>query len=299
MIRRKANNILRLLSLGAVAVLSGCSSNMVLLDPKGPVGAHEKTLILASIAIMMVVAIPVFVMTFYFAWKYRASNKNATYAPKWSHSNKIEFVVWTVPTVIVAVLGYLVWTDTHDLSPYKPLVSAHKPINVEAIAMDWKWLFIYPDQHIATVNQLEFPANVPVNFRITSDTVMTSFFIPRLGSQIYAMAGMQTRDSLLATEPGTYVGRNCQFSGRGFSNMQFNAIATSPQQFKNWVEKIKQSGSNLGMAKLKELEKPSRVNPVTYYSSVRPHLFDYIIHKYVGGGTATMTANAAQKKPHA
>ncbi|MGA7801280.1 MAG: ubiquinol oxidase subunit II [Gammaproteobacteria bacterium] len=291
MIRRTHTAIPRLLSLCAVTVLSGCSGHMALLDPKGPIGANEKTLILTSFALMLIVVIPVFVMAFIFPWKYRASNKKATYEPKWAHSTKIELVVWLVPSLIVSALGYLVWKDTHQLSPYRPLASAQKPIRIEAIAMDWKWLFIYPDQHIATVNKIEFPANVPVNFRLTSDTVMTSFFIPQLGSQIYAMAGMQTQDHLLADQPGTYIGRNFQFSGRGFASMRFQAVATSRQNFQDWVNKIKHSQDTLGLSALKKLEKPSTDNPVAYYSSVRPHLFDYIIHKYVA-------SNAAKTKSH-
>jgi cytochrome o ubiquinol oxidase subunit 2 len=292
MTKRKYTVATRFMSVCAVILLSGCSSHMGILDPKGPIGAHEKSLILTSFLLMMIVVIPVFLMAFIFPWKYRASNKKATYAPKWAYSGLIETVVWVVPALIVCVLGFLVWKDTHALSPYRPLASKQKPIHIEAISMDWKWLFIYPDQHIATVNRIEFPTNVPVNFRVTSDTVMTSFMIPRLGSQIYAMAGMQTEDHLLADQPGSYVGRNVQFSGRGFSSMRFQAVATSEKQFKKWVAKVKHSQADLDLTTLKKLEKPSATNRVTYYSAVYPHLFDYIIHKYMAAKTASVKSHA-------
>jgi len=288
--RKYVSSISKLLTLCAVTLLSGC--HMALLDPKGPIGAQEKWLIILSFAVMMIVVIPVFLMAFYFPWKYRASNKNAEYKPKWSHSNKIEVVIWSVPALIIVVLSYVVWTSTHELSPFRPLASKQKPITIEAVALDWKWLFIYPDQHIATVNHIEFPTGVPVNFRITSDTVMTSFFIPRLGSQIYAMAGMQTEDHLQADEPGVYTGRNSQFSGRGFSSMDFKAVATSREQFQRWVARVKQTRTKLDLATLKRLEKPSEGDSASYYSDVVPHLFDRIIKKY-------MSADTNPKKTHA
>jgi len=290
--RKHFSSVSKFLSLCAVTLLSGCHSHMALLDPKGPIGAHEKSLIITSFTLMMIVVIPVFFLAFYLPWKYRASNKRAPYAPKWAHSTKIELLIWLVPALIIVVLGDVVWTSTHELSPFRPLASKKKPINIEAVALDWKWLFIYPDQHIATVNHIEFPTGVPVNFRITSDTVMTSFFIPRLGSQIYAMAGMQTEDHLQADEPGVYTGRNAQFSGPGFSSMSFKAVATSREQFERWVNRVKQTGTKLDLTALKRLEKPSEGDSVTYYSDVVPHLFDTIINKY-------MNANVTSKKDHA
>jgi cytochrome o ubiquinol oxidase subunit 2 len=287
----------RLIVFCIVVILSGCSHDFSLLDPKGPIGAAEKSVMLTAFWLMLIVVIPVFVMTFLFAWRYRQSNKKAHYAPKWSYSTKIELVVWLVPAVIVCALGALAWTSTHQLSPYKPLASAKKPVRVEAIAMDW--LFIYPDQNIATVNQIVFPVNTPIDFHITSDTVMTSFFIPRLGSQIYAMAGMRTRLHLLADREGTYTGRNFQFSGRGFESMYFDAKATSRENFQSWVAKARQSGSKLTLDTLKALEKPSLNYPVTYYSWVRPHLFDFIIHKYTSANATGTLAHRPQGASHA
>jgi cytochrome o ubiquinol oxidase subunit 2 len=269
-------------SLCAGAFLGGCSS-IVLFDPKGPIGEAERLVILVAIALMLIVVIPVFVMSFLFARRYRASNTNATYTPKWSYSARIDLVTWLVPVAIVTALGILAWTQTHRLNPYKPIDHGVKPISIEAVSLDWKWLFIYPDHHIATVNELVFPAKVPLSFRITSDTVMTSFFIPQLGSQIYAMAGMQTRLHLMADGPGLYHGQNQQFSGRGFSDMNFKAIALPQEQFETWVQKIKQSPNELNLARFEDLEKPSVGYPVTYFSSVKPDLFDSVIRKYIPG----------------
>lgn len=264
-----------------LAPLGGCANQLALLDPLGPIGAEEKTLILIAFALMLVVVVPVIFMTFWFAWRYRASNKAAIYAPKWDTSGKIEAVVWAVPALIVAALGALAWESSHALDPYKPMDPALKPIHVEAVALDWKWLFIYPDLGIATVNRLVFPAGVPVSFRITSDSVMNSFFIPRLGSQIYAMAGMQTRLHLLADHPGIYRGLNTQFSGAGFSSQHFQAIATSGRGFEAWIRQVKASPRRLDEAAFRKLEVPSQRYPVTYFSAVKPQLFSEIIRKYL------------------
>jgi cytochrome o ubiquinol oxidase subunit 2 len=264
----------------AVTLLGGCST-MVLFDPKGPIGSEERFVIIAAIALMLIVLIPVFIMTFWFSHKYRASNTESTYMPKWSHSTKIEFFMWAVPLAIVAVLAILAWTTTHALDPYKPIKSADKPINIEAVSLDWKWLFIYPDLNIATVNEITFPVNVPVSFKLTSDTVMTSFFIPQLGSQIYAMAGMQTRLHLLADKPGTYAGHNQQISGRGYCYMHFKANAVSPEEFQSWVQKVRQSPEKLDLDRYEKLATPSDgYYPVTYFSSVKPDLFLHILRKF-------------------
>jgi cytochrome o ubiquinol oxidase subunit 2 len=269
-----------LLSLGAVTCLSGCST-IVLFDPKGPIGESERFVIITAIALMAIVVIPVFIMAFWFPRKYRASNSAATYLPKWSYSAKIDLVMWAVPLAIVTVLAILAWTRTHELDPYKPIASAAKPINIEAVSLDWKWLFIYPDQNIATVNQITFPVNVPVSFKLTSDTVMTSFFIPQLGSQMYAMGGMQTRLHLLADKPGTYAGQNNQISGRGYANMYFQAQAVSPEEFQAWVQKVRQSKELLDLDRYEKLAQPNvGYYPVTYFSAVKPDLFLDILRKF-------------------
>ncbi len=264
------------------ALLTGCQGGI--LDPKGQVAADEKSLIITATVLMLLVVIPVIVMTFLFAWKYRASNKDAIYTPKWSHSNKIEAVVWIIPIIIVSCLAVVTWNTTHKLDPYRPLDSDKKPINVQVVAMNWKWLFIYPDLNIATVNQLAFPKNVPVNFRITSDAAMNSFFIPQLGGQIYAMAGMETKLHLIANEAGTYKGMSSNYSGAGFSGMKFNAIATeTPEQFDAWVQKVRAAGKSLNADAYLALAKPSENNPVAFYNMPEPRLFDAVLHKYMAG----------------
>lgn len=286
-------------ALGGVLLLSGCT-HMTLLDPKGPIAAQEESVILFAFGLMLIVVIPVMLMTVGFAWRYRASRTNAAvYAPHWDRSWRIELAVWVVPAVIVAVLGALVWTSTHKLSPSRALVSANAPVVIEAVALDWKWLFIYPQEHIATVNEITFPVNTPVDFKITSATVMNSFFIPRLGSQIYAMAGMQTKLNLMADQPGVYTGLNSQFSGRGFSSMKFKAIATSNQAFKTWVDMAKQSQDTLDGRELKRLERPSTDNPVAYYSSVDSNLFEDILHQYKPLPSAGPTAHSEGERVNA
>lgn len=282
---RKYNKSLGLLSLIAGTVLlSGCDS--ALLDPKGQVGLEQRSLILTAFGLMLIVVIPAILMALGFAWKYRASNKEAKYTPNWSHSNKVEAVVWTIPILIIIFLAVLTWKTTHSLEPSRPLVHDEKPITIEVVAMDWKWFFIYPEQGIATVNEIAFPANVPVEFKITSNSVMNSFFIPRLGSQIYAMAGMQTKLNLIADEAGTYNGISANFSGKGFSGMKFAAIATPDKaSFEEWVAKAKQSPNVMNdMAAYEQLAAPSENNKVEYFSSVKPGLFIDVINKFMGHG---------------
>ena len=255
---------------------------MTLLDPVGQIGVDEKNLIITATLLMLLVVVPVILMTLVFAWKYRASNKNATYAPKWSHSTKIEVVIWTVPILIIIALGVITYKSTHALDPYRPIESDVKPVTIEVVAMDWKWLFIYPEQGIATVNKIVFPANTPVNFRITSDTVMNSFFIPGLGGQIYAMAGMTTKLHLIANHNAELQGISANYSGAGFTGMKFKAIATSQAEFDAWVSEVKASPKQLDTAEYEALTKPSQNNPVELYSSVKPNLFQTIIDKYEG-----------------
>ncbi|WP_042338792.1 ubiquinol oxidase subunit II [Paraburkholderia ferrariae] len=268
---------------GVAVSLAGCSGNFALLDPKGSVGAAEKSLIATATGAMLLVVVPVILLTLFFAWRYRASNRHAVYAPKWAHSTAIEVVVWTIPAIIILFLGVLTWKTTHELDPYKPLESNVKPINVEVVALDWKWLFIYPDLGIATVNQLAVPVGTPVNFRITSDSVMNSFFIPQLGTQVYAMAGMQTRLHLIADEAGTFEGLSSNYSGKGFSDMRFRTLATSQSDFDAWVRKVKASSTALSMDEYASVAQPTEKAPVAYFSTVDPKLFNNIIAKYNNG----------------
>jgi cytochrome o ubiquinol oxidase subunit 2 len=278
--RNTYSAFVRLSVLYTAAFLGGCSQ-LLLLDPKGPVGDAERFVIIVAFLLMLIVVIPVFIMVLWFPRKYRASNPNATYRPKWSYSTKIDLAMWLVPVVIVTALGILSWNATHRLDPYKPIDSGIKPVSIEVVSLDWKWLFIYPDHDIAVLNQLVFPTRVPLSFRLTSDTVLTSFFIPQLGSQIYAMAGRQSRLHLMADEPGTYAGHNQQFSGRGYADMHFKAIAVSEEQFEAWVQETRKLPDKLDLARYEELEKPSVDQRVTRFSSVKPGLFDHIVRKYM------------------
>ena len=255
---------------------------MTLLNPKGQVGLDERNLIITATLLMLLVVVPVIVMTFLFAWKYRASNTDAVYTPKWSHSTKIEIAVWAVPVLIIIALGYVTYKSTHALDPYKPLESDVKPITIEVVALDWKWMFIYPEQGIATVNKIVFPAHTPINFKVTSDSVMNSFFIPALGGQIYAMAGMQTKLHLIANQNAEMDGISANYSGAGFTGMKFKAIATSQEDFDAWVSEVKKAPKQLEKAEYEALSKPSQNNPVELYSSVTPNLFQIIVDKYEG-----------------
>ncbi|ALV93183.1 MULTISPECIES: cytochrome o ubiquinol oxidase subunit II [Pantoea] len=298
---RKYNKSLGILSLIAGAVLlSGCDS--ALLNPKGQIALEQRSLILTAFGLMMIVVIPAVFMAVFFAWKYRATNTNATYSPNWSHSNKVEAVVWTIPILIIIFLGVLTWKSTHALEPSKPLVSDVKPVEIDVVALDWKWLFIYPEQGIATVNQIAFPANTPVNFKITSNSVMNSFFIPTLGSQIYAMAGMQTKLHLIANEPGTFDGISANFSGRGFSGMKFKAIATKDDaEFQQWVAKVKAAPNALTtMDDFEKLAAPSENHPVEYFSTANPELFKQVIDKFMmSHGKMDMSEHKGMDMNHA
>lgn len=262
-----------------IPLLHGCES--ALMDPKGMIGLEQRSLIITATWLMLIVVIPVFIMTFFFAWRYRVSNKKATYQPDWAHSNKIEWVVWTIPCLIILALGTLTWFTTHSLDPRKPIYSESKPLVIEAISLDWKWLFIYPEQQIATVNEIAFPVNVPVEFKVTSGSVMNSFFIPQLGSQIYAMAGMQNHVHLIANSIGDYKGISANYSGAGFSGMKFMAHVTTADNFQVWINKVKQSPQTLQWADYQALVKPSIANPVAYYSSVKPGLNQDIINQFM------------------
>lgn len=266
----------------ALTGLGSAEEYMPIANPQGPVALAERDILIRAVEIMLIVIIPVFVMAAWFSWKYRASNTDARYEPNWI-SNKIDAITWIVPGIIWVSLAYHVWTSTHELDPYKPLESSAEPLEVQVVAQDWKWLFIYPEQGIASVNQIAFPVDVPLTLRITSDTVMNSFFIPALGSQIYAMAGMQTQLNLMASETGTFRGRNTQYSGDGFPDQHFEASAMTEADFDAWVEKVKQSSNQLDTDTYEELAKPSSLHPVTYYSRVEPDLYLNIIKKYDSG----------------
>lgn len=264
----------------AALLLAGCDQ-YALLTPHGDIGVQERSLILIALGIMLAVVIPVITLTLVFAWRYRATNTKATYAPKWSHSNRIEVIIWSIPCLIVLFLAVMIWETTHKLDPYRPLDSKVQPVRVDVVALNWKWLFIYPDYGIATVNRLPIPAGTPIAFKLTADSLMNSFFIPHLGSQVYAMGGMQTQLHLIADRPGIYPGRSSAYSGSGFSDMHFDAVATDRATFDAWVRKVRQSQRVLDQASYTELAKPSSKNAPTTYARVDPKLFDAIVNQYM------------------
>jgi cytochrome o ubiquinol oxidase subunit 2 len=278
------------------AFLVGACDRAVILNPKGPIADAQRGLLIDAFSVMLIVVVPVIVLALLFAWRYRASNRDATYAPTWAYSAKIDAVVWMVPALIVIAVGVLVWRSTHKLDPYREIASDVPPLDIQVVAQDWKWLFIYPEQGIAVVNQLAIPAGRPISLRITSDTVMNSFYVPALAGQIYAMAGMQTRLQMLADAPGKFVGRNTQYSGGGFSDQFFEVVATSPADFDAWVAKAKQAPAKLDAAAYAKLAEKSRLVPIAYYSGLEPRLFDSIIAKYTHAHNAP-AAGAPSAEP--
>lgn len=257
----------------------------MLLHPQGPIGADELHIILLATALMLIVVVPVIAMTILFAWRYRASNTTARFMPDWAHSTKIELVVWLVPCVIVAILAAVTWTSTHKLDPYRPIESTAAPLEVQVVSLDWKWLFIYPKQNIASVNEFAFPVNTPVRFHLTSGTVMNSFFIPQLGSQIYTMAGMETKLSLLANAAGDFAGISANYSGGGFSDMKFKARAMAADDFQRWVQQVRDSKKVLTREAYRQLEEPSEKVPVAYYGSVGATVYHDALNKCIDGGS--------------
>jgi cytochrome o ubiquinol oxidase subunit 2 len=265
----------RIIAAPALALLtSGCDRGI--LNPVGPVGSAEKTILINSTAIMLAIIIPTIFATIAVAWWFRAGNKKARYRPDWEYSGAVEMVVWSIPALTVLLLGGIAWIGSHDLDPAKPLAARGDPLNVEVVSLDWKWLFIYPDQGIATVNQLVVPAGVPVSYRLTSATVWNSFFIPQFGTMIYTMPRMTTRLNLQADKPGVYEGLSSHYSGDGFSGMRFKVHAVPPQQFAAWAASA-HSGPPLDAATYDQLQKPSSYAKPFTYGSVAPGLFDAIV----------------------
>jgi len=290
---KKYIHLLKILPVLAIMpFLTGC--NWVLFNSKGSVGVQQGNLIITAILLMLIVVIPAIAMTFLFAWRYRAGNAKARYTPEWAHSTKVEVVVWGVPLIIIVILAIIVWVSTHKLDPYKPLEADKPPLTVEVIATDWKWVFVYPEQQIATVNELVIPVGRPVSFHITSDSTMNTFFIPQLGGQIYAMAGMRTQLHLMANETGNYDGISGNFSGPGFSDMKFIAHATTDSEFDKWVIDVKSKNKNLDFEAFKELALPSEKHPIEYFSTVQTGLFQKIIDQFMDSG---MDMHADQQ-PH-
>jgi cytochrome o ubiquinol oxidase subunit 2 len=267
--------IRRALGAGAALLTAGC--NRGVLDPVGPIAAQEKQLLINSTAIMLAIIIPTIIATIAFAWWFRRGNTRARYLPDWEYSGAVELVVWSIPALTIMLLGGIAWIGSHDLEPSKPLQSTVQPVKVDVVSLDWKWLFIYPDQGVATVNQLVVPAGTPVSLRLTSGTVWNVFFVPQMGTMIYTMPRMTTRLNLQADRQGVYDGLSAHFSGDGFSGMRFKTHVVPAQQFTAWARGARGKGQPLDGRAYAELEKPtSYVKPMTY-GAVAPNLFDAIV----------------------
>jgi len=280
-------------ALGMTTLLWGCAEPGIL-DPAGPVAGAERVIMLNSLAIMLAIIVPVIVLTLAFAWWFRADNPKATYRPDWSYSGRLELLVWSIPALAVIFLGGIAWIGSHELAPERPLRSNQPPIRVEAISLDWKWLFVYPDYGVASVNRLVMPVGRPVAFRVTSATVMNSLMVPRLGGQIYAMSGMVGRLHYQADRAGRYEGLSAHYSGEGFADMRFDADAVAPAEFDRWVAGARASGPVLDDAGFRRLEKQSMdVRPFTY-ARVRPGLFDATV--MAAGGHVAESASGGRER---
>jgi len=277
-----------------LAALAGC--NAVVLNPSGDIAKQQADLITVSVVLMLLIIVPVMLLTILFAWRYRKS-ANAKYEPDWDHSTKLELVIWGAPLLIIIVLGLITWVSTHKLDPYRPLErldaqrpipASTKPLEVQVVALDWKWLFIYPEQGIASVNQLVTPIDTPIRFKMTSSTVMNTFYIPTLAGMIYTMPGMQTELNAVLNKTGDYQGLSANFSGDGFSHMKFAYKGVTADEFNSWVQQMKAEPAVLDRADYLVLEKPTAKEAVRHYGQVEPALFNRVLNRCVAEGSMCM-----------
>jgi cytochrome o ubiquinol oxidase subunit 2 len=274
--------VLRYAALGAALALGACHA--AVLDPQGTIGQADKTILVDTVAIMLAIVVPTILATLAFAWWFRASNERAQHYPQWAFSGRLEIIVWSIPLLTIMLLGGVAWIGSHELDPAKPLPSKTPALEVQGVSLDWKWLFIYPDQHVASVNQLVIPVNTPIHFSLTSASVMSAFFIPRLGSMIYTMNGMTTKLYLDANAAGTFLGRSSHYNGDGFSDMHFEVHAVPAAAFTSWVAATRASGPTLDDASYKSLEQQSiNVQPYTYREA-DPALFGDIVSQKLPPG---------------
>jgi cytochrome o ubiquinol oxidase subunit 2 len=250
---------------------------MNILDPQGPIGVAERAILIDSVAIMLAIVLPTIAAIFGFAFWFRKSNTKATYLPHWAYSGRIELVVWSVPALTVILLGGVAWIGAHDLDPAKAIASPQKPLRIQAVSLDWKWLFIYPEQNVASINTLTVPAGVPLQFELTSASVMNAFFIPQFGSMIYTMNGMTSRLNLQADKPGTFGGLSSHFSGDGFADMHFDVHVVPPEQFSAWAQGASGAGKSLDAQSYQEIAKASIGDAPAMYRLTDPELFQSIV----------------------
>ncbi len=280
---RRHAALVRAMSIAAVIALplAGCGGVM---DPQGPIGEANRTILLNALGIMLVIVVPTILATLAFAWWFREGNTRARYLPTWAYSGRIELIVWSIPVLVILFLGGLIWIGSHELDPARPLSSSKKPLEVQVVSLDWKWLFIYPDQNIASVNELVIPAGTPVHFSLTSASVMNVFFVPQLGSMIYTMNGMVTQLWLQADGPGEFPGLSAQFSGDGFADMGFTVHAVPQQGFEDWLSKVRNAGPHLDPQSYEKLAVQSSVAKPFTYGAVEPALFHAVASQQLPPG---------------
>lgn len=271
-----------LLALAAItlSILYLSTRSIPVLEPKGMIAEKQRELIITASLLMLIVVIPVFFLTLIFAWRYNIKNAKGKHTPDWEHNNIAEICWWGVPLVIIVILAVITYKSSHELNPFKPIVNGKPPVTVQAVALDWKWLFIYPEQGIATINYLQIPVDTPINFEITADAPMNSFWIPDLGGQIYAMPAMRTKLHLIANEIGEYRGASANISGKGFAGMYFKTDVTSEEDFNRFVGRVQMAQEYLDRDKYRNLVKPSEDDPVSYFRLGERGLFDQIIEQY-------------------
>lgn len=273
-------------------VAGAWGGHLQLLDPQGPIATQQRNLLLWVTGLMLIVVVPVFALLAFIAWKYRATNKRAKYQPDWDHNPKLEAVWWGVPGAIIVVLAAITWVSTHTLDPFRPLATNQKPLEVQVVALQWKWLFIYPETGQASVNQVTIPSGRPVRFSITADAPMNSFWVPQLGGQIYAMEGMVTQLNLQADRPGTYQGVSSNLSGTQFADMRFNVRALTPEQFETWQTETK-TMPELTSAMAEELARPGTAK-VREFATSPNELFEQIVHDtMLGAGSSPTSEHSA------
>ena len=276
-------------------LLAACQP--AVLDPQGAVGSADRTILIDSLAIMLAIVVPTVIAILGFGWWYRAANTKARYQPDWAYSGQLELIVWAIPLLVVILLGGVAWIGSHDLDPAKPLASEAAPLDVQVVSLDWKWLFIYPDRRIASVNKLVIPAGVPVHFSLTSASVMNTFFVPQLGSMIYTMNGMSTQLHLIADQPGTYLGRSAHFSGDGFSDMKFDVLAVPPDRFAAWLAETGAAGPTLDAESYQALSRQSMNVAPSTFRAVAPGLYDQIVSQALPPGPGPQLTDANPSKP--
>ncbi|GAB4189956.1 MAG: ubiquinol oxidase subunit II [Simkaniaceae bacterium] len=268
----------------ALAGLYISTHQIPVLNPSGMIAVKEKDLIVTASLLMLIVCVPVFIFALVFSIRYKEGTGKGKHTPDWEHNYIAEYFWWGVPFIIIVILAVLTWKSSHQLNPFKPIENGKKPLTIQVVALEWKWLFLYPEQGIATVNYIKFPEKTPIAFEITADAPMNSFWIPALGGMIYAMPTMRSKLHLIADKTGSFRGLSSNFSGEGFAGMKFEAVSTTEEDFAQWVSQVRSSGKNLGMAQYEQLAKPSQYDPVSVYNLVDLDLFDQILEKYLVPG---------------